>query len=122
MTQFTWGEQVTDQDRAATSEEEESDQLHDLATSILGEYKAAASLSDLDTAISLFRGALDRRPTPHPLRSDSLNDLAGALVTRFSLTNQRQDLDQAIQMCDEVLMAIEEQFQLGVRVRSVFRL
>ena len=117
MTQFTWGEQVTDQDRAVTSEEEESDQLYDLATSILEECKAAASLSDLDTAISLFRDTLDQRP-PHPLRSDSLKDLAGALVTRFSLTNQRQDLDQAIQMCDEVLMAIEE---LGVRLRSVFR-
>jgi hypothetical protein len=106
MTQFTWGKQVTDQDHAATSEEEESNQLHDLATSILGEYKATALLSDLDTAISLFHGALDRRPAPHPLWSDSLNNLAGALVTRFSLTNQCQDLDQAIQMCDEVLMAI----------------
>jgi hypothetical protein len=92
-----------------------------LATSILEECKAAASLSDLDTAISLFREALNQRPPPHPLRSDSLKDLAGALVTRFSLTNQRQDLDQAIQMCDEVLTAIEGQFQLGVRLWSVFR-
>ncbi|KIM82633.1 hypothetical protein PILCRDRAFT_70495, partial [Piloderma croceum F 1598] len=87
----------------ATSEEEESFQLYDLATSILEEYKAAASLSTLDTAIYLFREALDRRPTPHPMRSNSLKDVAGALVTRFSLTNQSQDLDQGIQILEAVI-------------------
>jgi hypothetical protein len=113
---------VAEQDGTATGEEEEeSFQLYDLATSILEDCKAAASLSTLDTAINLFREALDRRPTPHHMRSNSLKDLAGALVTRFSLTNQRQDLDQAIQMWGEVLIGIGGLFQLSVCVWSVFR-
>jgi hypothetical protein len=113
---------VTEQDiKAAGDEEEEPLQLYDSATSILEECKAAASLSTLNTAIYLFREALDRRPTPHPMRSNSLKDIAGALVTRFNLINQRQDLYQAIQIWGEVLMGMERQFQPSVRVWAVFR-
>ncbi|KIM75667.1 hypothetical protein PILCRDRAFT_78642, partial [Piloderma croceum F 1598] len=82
-------------------EQEESALLYDLANSILEECKDAAMLSNLDTAIYLFREALNQRPAPHPLQSDSIKDLAAALVTRFSLTNQRHDLAQAISLLTE---------------------
>lgn len=92
------------QQTAATfpEEEEESDLLYDLATSILQEYTAEASLSDLDTAIHLFREAVNRRPAPHPLRLDSFGDLAAALVTRFCLTDKREDLHEAFSLYDQV--------------------
>jgi hypothetical protein len=68
--------QVTKQDGTATGEEkEESLQLHNLATSILEECKAGASLSTLDTAIYLFREALDR--CPHPMPSNMLMGIGG---------------------------------------------
>jgi hypothetical protein len=101
--QFSWGEQVTQQIGATLPEEEkESDLLYDLATSILREYKAEASLSDLNTAIYLFREAVNRRPAPHPLQLDSLGDLAAALVTRFLLTDKREDLHEAFSLYDQI--------------------
>ena len=102
--------------------------MYNLANSILADCKAEASLADLETAIYLFREALDRRPAPHPLRSDSLNDLAAALVTRFVQTNQRRDLDEALQLRFEVMSQLRgilertagngSQFQLEVRAIS----
>jgi hypothetical protein len=80
----------------ADSEDQDSSQLYDLANSALEECKAEASLADLETAIYLFREALDRRPAPHPLRSDSIKQLAAALVIRYTQTDQPQDLDEAI--------------------------
>jgi hypothetical protein len=110
---------VTEQDSSATGDEdEESFQLFTLATSILREFQAADSLSTLDTAIYLFREVLDLRPTPHPMRSNSLKDVAGALFTRFTLSNETDYLYQAIEMWSE---EAEGQFQLSVRVWSVFR-
>ena len=94
--------QATKQENT-TSTDDESSQLFDLATSILEECKKAAPLSDLNTAIYLFREALDRHPVPHPLRLNSLKDLAGALSTRFSLTNQIQDLDQSLSFRTEMM-------------------
>jgi hypothetical protein len=77
--------------------------LYALANSILAEYKHVAPLSDLDTAICLFRDALDQRQVPHPHRMDSLNDLAGALITRLLHTGHLQDLHESISLCSEVL-------------------
>jgi hypothetical protein len=88
-TQLSSGEQLAEAD--------EWSQIFDLANSILEECEEAASLSDLNTVIYLFREVLDRYyPVPHPFRSESLRDLGGSLLTRFSITSQRQDLDQAI--------------------------
>jgi hypothetical protein len=92
---------VTEHD-TSTSNEEESSQLCDLANLNLKECKNAGSLIEMDTAVSLFRDVLNRRPSGHPLRSDSLKSLAAALVTRFSITYQRQDLDQAIKLLGNV--------------------
>jgi hypothetical protein len=99
-------------------DEDESTQLCDLANSILEECKDAAPLSDLDTAIYLFREALDMRQVPHPLRSDSLKDLAAALVTRFSLTSQREDLDEAILMFHKAGVNVLAGILLDVRTHA----
>jgi hypothetical protein len=63
----------------------------------------AALLSDLETAIYLFREALDRRPSPNPLRSDSLEDFAEALVARFMWTSQIQSLDEVCLLHCEIV-------------------
>ena len=118
VTHCFFGPQVTEQSYIASIEDErESSQLYDFAQSIFQDCcKNAVSLPDLDTAIDLFRQALDRRPALHPLRSDSLKDLARALVTRFSLTNQLQDLNQAIFLLDELMQELDDS---RVRVVSV---
>lgn len=126
------GEQETEEGDAASNQgrsedEDESSQLHDLANSILEECKYTAPLSHIDTAVYLFREALNRRPAPHPLWSDSVKDLAGALLTRFSWTNQHQDLSQAILLYGKMVQELYNvsagtggQFQLGVRVMICF--
>jgi hypothetical protein len=123
-------EQMADEADASDSkdQDQEPSNLYDLANSILAECKDAAPLLDLETAIYLFREALDRRPVPHPLRSDSLDDLSEALVTRFIQTNQRQDLEEAILLHGEVVSqlysvlegtaGVESQFQPEVRIWS----
>ena len=88
---------------SVSGEDDESTELYDLANSILDECKQAAPLGDLETAILLFREALDRRPDFHPLHSDSRSNLAGALLIRFSYTNQRQDLGEALMMLCEMM-------------------
>lgn len=98
--------------------------MYNLANSILEECKNAALVSDLNTAIYLFREVLKRQPAPHPLRSDSLRDLADTLVTRFCLTKQREDLEQSVllrggaQVEHGIPMGTGGQFQPGVRVQS----
>jgi len=95
--------------------------LFDLATLILEECKAAASLSDLDTAIGLFEEILARCPLPNPLRSDSLKDLAGALLTRFSLTTHPQDLEHALSRFIDLVNGhnMSKQLECGVRILFV---
>jgi hypothetical protein len=88
----TYAEQ---KNRQAESDRESCD-LYNLANSILTECREDAQLSDLETAIYLFREALVQRPAPHPLRSDSLKDLSRALVVRFWRMGRCQDLDDAI--------------------------
>jgi hypothetical protein len=87
-------EQQHDTDREAS-------ESYDLANALLLEYKQAAQASELETAISLLRDVLTRRPAPHHHRSDSLNDLAEALVVRFWHSGQPQDLEEALTLCEE---------------------
>jgi hypothetical protein len=94
------GKQHTEQnDTSFDEEEEESTIMYNLANCILEECKDAAPLSDLDTAIDLFRESFDRRPSSHPFHLDSLKAFAAALVTKFSYTNKREDLDEALPFC-----------------------
>jgi hypothetical protein len=112
-----------------TFSKDESSRLYNLANSTLEECIEAAPLSDLNTAIDLFREALrvDRQAARHPPRSDVLKGLARALGTRFSLTSQFQDLDQALLLhwsvvFDEtgvVSTGTDGQFQVNVRQWSV---
>lgn len=60
------------------------------------EYEESTKLSDLETAVNLFREALVQRPAPHPLRTDSRRDLSRALVVRHWEAGQIEDLDEAI--------------------------
>ncbi|KIM74613.1 hypothetical protein PILCRDRAFT_14277 [Piloderma croceum F 1598] len=93
---------VTERDAATGEDGDESSQLYDFALSLFEECKNAALLSDIDTAIYLFREAFDQLSAPHPLRSRSLKDLAGALVTRFYLSREPEDLDQASPLYVEI--------------------
>lgn len=129
VTHCSCGQQVTERDDTTSSEDEDvSSQLYGFAQSIFQEcYKNAAPISNLDTAIHLFREALDRRPPPHPLRSDSRKDLARALFARFSLIGQFQDLDQAIFLLGEVMQELDDismgtrgESQLDVRIQSQY--
>jgi hypothetical protein len=111
-------------DTPSSEDEDESSQLYNLANSILEECNDSASLSDLDTAIYLFRETLNKPPASHPPRSHSLKGLAGALVTRFSLTKQHEDLDKSLSLRDEiqhdraeVLTGTEGNSHLNVRLQ-----
>ena len=88
---------------SVSSEDDESTKLYDLANSILGECGQAAPFGELNTAIILFREALDQRPGFHPLHWDSRSNLARALMTRFSYTNEQQDLSEALMLLGGVM-------------------
>ena len=85
----------------SNEDEDEGSQLYNLTNSIFAECQNDAPLSELDTALALFRDILGQWPAPHPLRSDSLKDLGGALITRFSLTKKREDPDQFLLLHNE---------------------
>jgi hypothetical protein len=116
---------VTEQsDTPSGEDEDESFQLYDLANSILDECNGSSPLSELDTAIYLFREALNKPPASHPPRSHLLKGLAGALVTRFSLTKQHEDLDKSWPLRGgtqhdgtEVLTGTEGNSHLNVRLQ-----
>lgn len=117
--------QVTERDASTGEDGDESSQLYDFALSLFEQCKNAASFSNIDTAIDLFREALDQLSAPHPLRSQSLKDLAGALVTRFYLSRRPEDLDQALPLYIEIertwndfFVEAKGQSQLGVGVQS----
>jgi hypothetical protein len=86
----------------------EASESYDLADALLMEYKQAAQPSELETATSLLRDVLTRRPAPHPHRSDSLNDLAEALVVRFWHSGQPQDLEEALMLHGEAFRLWED--------------
>ncbi|KIM86838.1 hypothetical protein PILCRDRAFT_317826 [Piloderma croceum F 1598] len=116
---------VTEQsDTPSSEDEDESSLLYDQANSILEECNDSAPLSDLDTAIYLFREVLNMPPVPHSPRSHSLKGLAGALVTRFFLTKQHEDLDKSLSLraeiqhdMAEVLTGTEGNSHLNVRLQ-----
>ena len=71
-----------------------------LSNTALSEFYKAASISSLDTAISLHRDALRIRTPPRPA---SLAGLASALHSRFYRTGHVQDLDEAVSLCQEAI-------------------
>ncbi|PPQ93376.1 hypothetical protein CVT25_007085 [Psilocybe cyanescens] len=73
-------------------DEEEASEMVALATSLMAECKAELSLSNLDTAIFLFRQVFDSLPVTHPLQIDAMTYLESALGVRLMYTNQIEDL------------------------------
>ncbi|KAJ2930667.1 hypothetical protein H1R20_g6430, partial [Candolleomyces eurysporus] len=61
------------------------------------------SVTGLEEAISLYRGALELRPSPHPNRSYSLNNLGSALLDRHRRIESIADLEEAISLHREAL-------------------
>jgi hypothetical protein len=96
----------------------EASESYDLADALLMEYKQAAQPSELETATSLLRDVLTRRPAPHPHRSDSLNDLAEALVVRFWHSGQPQDLKEVIPLHDEAFKLWEDGLEAVTEVND----
>lgn len=66
------------------------------ATSLMEEYEAGLSLSNLDTALFLFRQVFDDHPTTHPLHTDAMKHLASALGVRFMHTNKTDNLVESL--------------------------
>lgn len=68
----------------------------------MAEHKAQLSLSNLNSAILLFRQVLDSRAPSHPLRKEALKDLGSALGVRYMYTNQRPDVMEFLQLRTEM--------------------
>ena len=77
-------------------DERESENMINLASSLMAECKAELSLANLDTVVFLFYQVLDRCPIAHPLHSDAMRGLASALGTRFIYTNQIDDVQKSL--------------------------
>jgi hypothetical protein len=86
-------EQVNDGEDETGSE---SENIINLASSLMAEYKAELSLANLDTIVFLFHQVLDRCPISHPLHSDAMRDLASALGLRSMYTNQINDVQESL--------------------------
>jgi hypothetical protein len=84
-------------------EGQELETVIQLSNTALSEFHKAASISSLDTAISLHRDALRIRTPRHVSRPASLAGLASTLHSRFYRTGHVQDLDEAISLCQEAI-------------------
>jgi hypothetical protein len=73
-----------------------SENIIDLASSLLAECKAKLPLANLDTIVSLGREVLDRRPISHQFHSDAMRGLAHVLGVRFMYTNQINDGQESL--------------------------
>jgi tetratricopeptide (TPR) repeat protein len=60
-------------------------------------------MRDLEEAISMYREALELRPSSHPDRLDSLHNLGDALSARHRRTGIMADLEEAISLHREAL-------------------
>ncbi|KAJ6616660.1 hypothetical protein B0H10DRAFT_2434848, partial [Mycena sp. CBHHK59/15] len=80
--------------------------VSDLASSALELCKRAASLPDLESAITLLR-ALHQKLPAHPRRAEVVNELVIALLTRFSYDPQSEDLGELIMLQAEVLSSAQ---------------
>ena len=71
--------QVTD----TNDELEEANQILSFATNIVEQFQRLGQMTDLETAISLFREGLALLPAHHPIRLSASNNIATALMARF---------------------------------------
>jgi hypothetical protein len=66
------------------------------ATVLFDDYQRTGRLDLLNTAIEMFRDAVEATPSEHPNRLGHLSNLGIALQSRFERTGQEVDLDEAI--------------------------
>jgi tetratricopeptide (TPR) repeat protein len=71
-------------------------EANDRGADLYNDYRRTSNLQLLQSAITLFREAVDAAPVSHPGRPQILINLANALQWRFWHTGQLADLDQAI--------------------------
>jgi tetratricopeptide (TPR) repeat protein len=57
-------------------------------------------LSDLESAISAFRNAVDLTPDGHPYKSNYLKNLANALQDRYNMLHRRPDFEESSRLYD----------------------
>ena len=74
-----------------------------LALATMIEFCQAASISSIDSAIFLFRQAVDLRGPSDIKRSASMSGLANALISRSFHTRHFRDLDNAVSTIQECL-------------------
>lgn len=88
---------------AAHASEGELSAMINLALATMIEFCQAASISSIDSAIFLFRQAVDLRGPSDIKRSASMSGLANALISRSFHTRHFRDLDNAVSTIQECL-------------------
>ncbi|KIW80555.1 hypothetical protein Z517_07171 [Fonsecaea pedrosoi CBS 271.37] len=78
-------------------------QLQDLAVVYNDKFKTSRNIEDLETALQLFRAALDKTPPGDDKRAHRLHALADAYYVRHQSTKSRVDVDKAIELFQEAL-------------------
>lgn len=69
---------------------------NDRAAVLYQNYRLNGDIQLLQSAVTLFREAVDATPAGHPSRPAMLSNLGAALRARFERAGQLTDLDQAI--------------------------
>ncbi|KAF8555036.1 TPR-like protein [Imleria badia] len=70
--------------------------LNNLSNAFLSRFERLGELSDLEDAISRYRGAADLTPHGHPDELGLLNNLSRAFLARFERLGELSDLEDAI--------------------------
>ncbi|PPR00912.1 hypothetical protein CVT26_015522 [Gymnopilus dilepis] len=86
---------------------EEACQTIDWASSLMNESRNSVALSNLETAILLYRQLRAVTPATHPLWRDIIYDLASALGAKFLHSDEQADFSELEEVANEILR-IEE--------------
>ncbi|THH07361.1 hypothetical protein EW146_g9340 [Bondarzewia mesenterica] len=82
--------------RAWINQAESAIEINDMATNHLQVYNVSGHISDLNTALTLYRKALVLLPEPHSFQPSIMGNLASALLGLSDQTSRPADLDEAI--------------------------
>lgn len=95
-TQVQYHPTTSESKQSETIEDQEWGEIISLAVSTLLNFCKSFSLSSIETAIHLYRQALELRSSPDSDRAASLFALSEALVLRYHCSNESSDLEEAI--------------------------